>query len=83
MCRIGVCKEQGRSTAGVGQKQELGRSREREREGEGETMMMTTMTTNDDEDHHYPEREIERHKAARGSAIGQYKAVILNSLKYS
>ena len=44
MCRIGVCKEQGRSTAGVGQKQELGRSREREREGEGETMMMTTMT---------------------------------------
>ena len=60
MCRIGVCKEQGRSTAGVGLKQELGRSREREREGEGETMMMTTMTTNDDEDHHYQEREIER-----------------------
>ena len=38
-----------------------------------------------DEHHHYQEREIERerHKAARGSAIGQYKAVILSSLKYS
>ena len=29
MCRIGACKEQGRSMAGVGQQQELGRSRER------------------------------------------------------
>ena len=45
MCRIGVCKEQGRSTAGGGHKQKLGRSREREREGEGETVMMTTMTS--------------------------------------
>ena len=61
MCRIGVCKEQGRSAAGVGQKQELGRSRERERGRErDDDNDNDDNEDDDDEDHHYQEREIER-----------------------
>ena len=55
MCRIGVCKEQGRSTAGVGQKQELGRSRERERGRDDDDD--NDDNDDDDEVHHYQERE--------------------------
>ena len=48
MCRIGVCKEQGRSTAGVGQKRELGRSRERGRNDDNDDQV------DDDEDRSLP-----------------------------
>ena len=52
MCRIGACKEQGRSMAGAGQKQELGRSREGgTMTTKTKTMMMKTS--------HYLERDSE------------------------
>ena len=48
MCSIGACKEQGRSIAGAGQKQELGRSRERGRDNDNDDQ------DDDDEDRLLP-----------------------------
>ncbi len=70
MCRIGACKEQGRSMAGAGQKQELGRSRERGRDDD-----------NDDQDDDDEDGWVGLHK--RVSFRPTVKNSLLSTVKYS